>query len=259
MQIVATKPLLIRPVTPRFLVSGDRVLMAAIVNNNTANEVSASVNLQSEGFVLDGPDKATQQVNIPANGRARVEWWGAAIANARQADLVFSVAATGDTSLQDSARPVWGALPILQYTAPQAFVTGGALRDGVSRQEVISLPRTFSPTGGGLDVELSPSLAASLLSALEALDIPDYAMSAESTISYLLPNLEVYRALNGAGMSDPELSERVTASVAASISRLLSLQNEDGGWNWWGRSFFLDDGTQANDSDPYICERARSV
>jgi uncharacterized protein YfaS (alpha-2-macroglobulin family) len=32
----------------------------------------------------------------------------------------------------------------------------------------------------------------------------------------------------------------------------LSLQNEDGGWNWWGKSFFLDDGTQASASDPYI-------
>jgi uncharacterized protein YfaS (alpha-2-macroglobulin family) len=53
-------------------------------------------------------------------------------------------------------------------------------------------------------------------------------------------------------VSDPELTERVTANVAASISRLLSLQNEDGGWNWWGRSYFLDDGTQASASDPYI-------
>ncbi len=102
--------------------------------------------------------------------------------------------------LQDSAGPVWGALPVLQYTAPQAFVTGGVLRDGVSRQEIISLPRTFTPTGGGLDVELSPSLAGSLLSALEATEAPDYAMSAEATLSYLLPNLEVYRALNSAGL-----------------------------------------------------------
>src|SRR6185503_9514597 len=102
--------------------------------------------------------------------------------------------------------------------------------DGVSRQEIISLPRTFTPIGGGLDVELSPSLAGSLLSALDVLETPDTALSAESTLSYLLPNLEVYRALNGAGLSDPELTERVTASVATSISRLLSLQNEDGGW-----------------------------
>jgi uncharacterized protein YfaS (alpha-2-macroglobulin family) len=162
------------------------------------------------------------------------------------------VTTTGADSLEDSARPVWGALPILQYSAPQAFVTGGVLRDGVSRQEIISLPRTFTPTGGGLAVELSPSLAGSLLSALEAVDPPDYAMSAEATLSYLLPNLEVYRALNGAGLSDPELSARVTAHVATSISRLLSLQNGDGGWNWWGRSFFLDDGAQARPSDPYI-------
>jgi uncharacterized protein YfaS (alpha-2-macroglobulin family) len=250
-QIVATKPLLIRPVTPRFLVSGDHVLMSAVVNNNTSNELTASINLQSEGFVLDEPAQATKQVTIPANGRARVEWWGTA-GTGESADLVFSVTTTGGDSLQDAARPAWGALPILQYTAPQAFVTGGALRDGVSRQEIISLPRTFTPIGGGLEVELSPSLAGSLLSALEAVEVPEYDVNAEATLSYLLPNLEVYRALNGAGLSDPELTERVTNNVATSISRLLSLQNEDGGWNWWGRSFFLDDGTQAKASDPYI-------
>ncbi|HEX9384943.1 MAG TPA: alpha-2-macroglobulin family protein, partial [Anaerolineales bacterium] len=250
-QIIATKPLLIRPVTPRFLVSGDHVLMSAVLNNNTPNDVDVNVNLQSEGFVLDEPGKAAKQVRVPAHGRARLEWWGSAGA-AGSADLVFSAMTTDNPSLQDSARPVWGALPIMQYSAPQAFVTGGALRDATSQQEVISLPRTFMPNGGGLDVELSPSLAGSLLSALEVVDIPDYAMSAEATISYLLPNLEVYRALNGAGLSDPKLTERVTSNVATSISRLLSLQNEDGGWNWWGRSFFNEDGTQANASDPYI-------
>ncbi|RPJ20541.1 MAG: hypothetical protein EHM33_28240, partial [Chloroflexi bacterium] len=141
-QIVTTKPLLIRPVTPRFLVNGDHVLMAAILNNNTSNELIANVNLQGEGFVLDEPDQAMQQVELPANGRARVEWWGTA-GSAETADLVFSVATTGTPSLEDSARPVWGQLPILQYTSPQAFVTGGVLRDASSKQEVFSLPRTF--------------------------------------------------------------------------------------------------------------------
>src|SRR6185503_9412998 len=97
-ELVSTKPLLIRPVTPRFLVSGDHVLMAAIVNNNTSSELSTSVSLQSEGFVLDEPDNATKQVSIPANGRARLEWWGVAEvadADAKRADLVFSVTTTG--------------------------------------------------------------------------------------------------------------------------------------------------------------------
>ncbi|MDQ2692357.1 MAG: hypothetical protein M3Y68_10025, partial [Chloroflexota bacterium] len=250
-QVVTTKPLLIRPVTPRFLVQGDHVVMAAVVTNNTSEALNVSVSLQSEGFVLDEPDQAMQRVDVPANGRARIEWWGTA-GTEDAADLIFSVITDGAPSLQDAARPVQGALPIVHYTAPQAFVTGGVLRGAGSQQELISLPRTFTPDAGSLDVELSPSLAGSLLSALEVLEAPDTGLSAEATISYLLPNLEVYRALNGAGLSDPALSGRVNATMTAGISRLLSLQNEDGGWNWWGKSVFLDDGTQAERSDPYI-------
>ncbi len=246
-QIVSTKPLLVRPVTPRFLVSGDHVLMAAIVNNNTANELSVSVNLQSEGFTLDEPDKATQQVDVSANGRTRVEWWGTA-GFAKEADLVFSATTTGTPSLQDSTRPAWGKLPIMQYTSPQAFVTGGVLRGAASQQEVISLPRTFTPNGGGLDVELSPSLAGSLLSALQAVDIPN-SSSAEEILSYFLPNLEVYQTIHGAGLNDPALSDRVAANVDNGVHKLLRLQNEDGGWNWWGTAPI---GEQTTPSDPYI-------
>ena len=242
-QIVSTKSLLIRPITPRFLVSGDHVLMAAVVNNNTPNRLNVSVNIQSDGFVLDNPESATRNFDISPNAQARVEWWGTA-ALADSADLVFSVITSDTPSLQDSARPVWGKLPILQYTAPQTFVTGGVLRGLASQQEVISLPRTFTPgTGTGLDVELSPSLAGSLLSALDAMEIPAYSISAEASLSYLLPNIEVHRALNNSGLSDPALSERITKNLNASVSRLQLLQNADGGWSWWGTG---------EPSDPYI-------
>src|SRR5206468_2244834 len=113
----------------------------------------------------------------------RVEWWGTA-GQTQSADLVFSVSTSGTPSLQDSARPVWGKLPILQYTAPQAFVTGGVLNGAASQQEVIALPRTFVPTSGGLDVELSPSLAGNLLAALAAMRAPDGSPDAESLVSY---------------------------------------------------------------------------
>ncbi|GAB4464206.1 MAG: hypothetical protein Kow0070_25690 [Anaerolineales bacterium] len=241
-QIVSTKPLLIRPVTPRFLVSGDHVLMAAVVNNNTPNRMNVSVSLQSEGFTLDNPDSATRTFEISPYAQARVEWWGKAGLE-EQADLVFSVTASGTPSLQDSARPVWGKLPILKYVSPQAFVTGGVLRGASAQQEVISLPRTFTPgAGSGLDVELSPSLAGSLLSALEAVEAPPYSVSAEASLSYLLPNIEVHRALNNAGLSDPVLSQRVEKNLNASVSRIQSLQNADGGWSWWGQG----------ESEPYI-------
>lgn len=238
-QLISTKPLLIRPVTPRFLVGGDRVLMAAIVNNNTSEALRVNVSLQSEGFVLDDPNQAAQQVNVPANGRVRVEWRGAALL-AESADLIFTARAD-DSTLEDSARPVWGTLPILQYVSPQTFVTGGSLRGAATRQETISLPRTFAPIGGGLQVELSPSLAGSLTSALDAMPLP-YQSSAEDIVSFILPNVEVYRSLDGAGLNEPKLVKRVSESLDSSVSRLFYLQNADGGWNWWGSS---------EKSDPY--------
>lgn len=242
-QLIATKPLLIRPVTPRFLVRGDHVRIAALVNNNTPDRLNLSVSLQSEGFVLDTPAGATRTFEISPYAQARVEWWGTA-GLAKEADLVFSVTTNGAPALQDAARPPWGKLPILEYISPQAFVSGGVLRGASAQQEVISLPRTYTPgTGSALEVELSPSLAGSLLSALEALEVPPYTDSAEATLSYLLPNLEVHRALNNAGLSDPALSQRMETHLNPSVSRIQSLQNSDGGWNWWG---------QSRTSDPYI-------
>jgi uncharacterized protein YfaS (alpha-2-macroglobulin family) len=253
MQIVASKPLLIRPVTPRFVVNGDHLPLAAIVHNNTSNTLTVNVALAVEGFVLDDEDTEWQTVEIPAHGQVRVEWWGTVMQDEEPVvNAVFSAVDQNDISLTDKTRPVWGTLPIVQYTSPQTFVTGGVLRDATSRQEVISLPRTFEPSSGSLEVELSPSLAGSLLSVLETMEPPATLLSPEATISYLLPNLEVYRALNSAGLSDPGLTERVQANAAVSISRLLNLQNEDGGWNWWGRSTFTNEGIQQNPSDPYI-------
>lgn len=252
-QIVASKPLLIRPVTPRFVVNGDHLPLAAIVHNNTSNTLTVNVALAVEGFVLDDENMQRQAVEVPAHDQVRVEWWGTVRQDEEPVvNAVFSVVDQSDISLTDKARPVWGTLPIVHYTSPQTFVTGGALRDATSRQEVISLPRTFDPSSGSLEVELSPSLAGSLLWVLETMEPPATLLSAEATISYLLPNLEVYRALNSAGLSDPALTERVQTNTAVSISRLLSLQNADGGWNWWGRSTFTDEGMQENPSDPYI-------
>ena len=241
-EVVTTKPLLVRPVTPRFLVTGDHVEMAAIVHNNTNAELEAAIKLDARGFTLDDPNQASQMVTVPANGRTRVAWWGTAD-NADEADLVFAVnGMDGGQTLSDAARPVLGPLPILQYVAPQAFVTSGMLMDGGMRLEVISLPRSFSPTDGRLDVEMSPSLAASLLDNLEALPTPSCTCNNEAVLSYFLPNLETYLALQASGIDDPILKARLDESLNVGIAALVRNQNLDGGWSW----------ISGGDSDPYI-------
>jgi len=95
-------------------------------------------------------------------------------------------------------------------------------------------------------------LAGSLLSALDAMEVPSYSVSAEAYLSYLLPNIEIHRALSNAGIDYPELSEKVEKNLNESVSRLLYLQNQDGGWGWW--SSFSQYGwvESGQTSDPYI-------
>ena len=240
-QVVTTKNLLVRPVTPRFLVVDDHVQVAAIVQNNTPQERQVAVTLQPNGLALDDPAQATQQVTLPANGRLRVEWWGIA-QDVDSVDLIFSAQTiSGEPALQDSARPPLGLLPVLRYNARQAFRTAGTLDEGGERLELVSLPRSFDPTSGELSVELSPSLAASMMRALEALEHFPYECT-EQTVSRFLPNLETYRVLQEFGLGTPALQARLDRTLSDGLARLQNRQNFDGGWGWW----------QGEESDSYM-------
>ncbi|MFZ0534039.1 MAG: Ig-like domain-containing protein [Anaerolineales bacterium] len=237
LQVITTKDLLIRPVTPRFLVVGDHAMLAAVVQNNTPNAVQGTASLQATGFTLDDPNSLTQQVTVPPNGRTRLEWWGTA-EDVASASLRFSVQA-GD--LQDAVLVSRGAMPVLRYTAPQTFATSGTLADEGQRLELVSLPVTFDANSGSLNVELDPSLAAAMLDALDALENYPYDCT-EQILSRFLPNLVTYTTLQTFGIDSPDLKARLDRTLNQGLEHLLTLQNADGGWGWW----------QGVDSDAYI-------
>ncbi|MBN1668024.1 MAG: hypothetical protein JW862_13095, partial [Anaerolineales bacterium] len=240
-QVITTKDLLVRPVTPRFVVLGDHLRLASIVHNNTAADLTATVNLAAAGFVLDDPNQESQTVTIPAAGRVVVYWWGT-VSDVPALDLIFS-ARSGD--LQDATRPVWGELPVLRYTAPQTFATAGTLTEGGQRLEVVSLPRSFDPNAGELRLQLSPSLAAAIEAGLEVLEHYPYECT-EQTLSRFLPNLETYRAIQELGLTAPALQARLERTLAEGVARLVATQNADGGWSWWPA------GSREQASDEYI-------
>ncbi|MFO7585081.1 MAG: hypothetical protein R6W69_10155, partial [Anaerolineales bacterium] len=224
-----------RPITPRYLVVGDRARVSTYVNNNTSSALNAEVTLKVNGAILEDEKTATQTVSVPANGRALVSWWLRA-GEAASADFIFSVSAG---NLTDSTRPVDGSIPILRYTAPQAFVTAGVLPSAGTRTEIVSLPRSFSPLGGDLTLELSPSLGTYLLDAAESLPEPDEFSSNETIASYLIANLAIVPALREAGVPAADLAVR-EASIQAWADRLAARQNNDGGWNWYRRGTWGD-------------------
>ncbi|MFN8419583.1 MAG: Ig-like domain-containing protein [Anaerolineae bacterium] len=59
-EIISTKPLLVRPATPRFFVVGDRSELAMVVNNNTDLDLDVTVKLEAKGVTLraDATDRS---------------------------------------------------------------------------------------------------------------------------------------------------------------------------------------------------------
>ncbi len=228
-EIVVNKALLIRPVTPRFLVAGDRVQLGAVVNNNSAEALDVIVHLGAAGVRLEEPALAAQAVQVPAGGRQRVNWW-VTVQDALEADLLFSVQGGG---LSDAATPQQGKIPIQRYVSPQTFATSGILPAGGRWLEVVSLPRSYTPGGGELRVELTPTLIGIVFSSLDVVRSFPGGFS-EAYISALQSNLAAYELLKAGNYASPDLSARLPQAIRADLNRLISLQRADGGWGWTG-------------------------
>ena len=232
--LVATRDLLIRPVTPRFFTAGDAATVAAVVHNNTARDLDVEVWLVASGAEIDDPDRTT--VTVPAAGQQRVEWW-LTIQDAETVQLTFHASGGG---LQDASMPTIGSaadggLPVLHYTAPDTAATAAVLTEAGQRLEAISLPRRYEATQGGLSVVVDLSLGSAINSALRVLETYPY-LCTEQVISRFLPNLAVVGAMRELGLEDPELEARLDRALDDGLQTLLSRQNQDGGWGWWAES-----------------------
>jgi len=233
-ELLVTKPLLVRPVAPRFFVVDDRVQLDALVNNNTEVELDVEVRLQADGLTLDG--EPAQRVLVPAGGEGQVSWW-AIVDDVPAVDLIVRAAA-GD--LHDAARPRLttgpdGTLRVYRYVAPEVVGTAGVLAEAGYRTERILLPPSADPLQGQLTVRLDPSLAAAMREGLDYLEHFEYECT-EQLVSRFLPNVLNYRAMTLLGVAQPEARERLAELVDAALSKLYARQHADGGWGWWSGS-----------------------
>ena len=225
--LTSNKPLMIIPTLPRFVVAGDRVQLAATVHNNTGADQQVQVSLQASGVKLDAATPAEVSLAVPNGGQQRITWL-VDVESTDKLDLIFSAKAGNFT---DAARPEGGSLMVLRYSVPHSFATAGVLAKAGSRTEVVSLPRSFTPNGGSLRLEVSPSLAATILSSLTSLQSYP-GQGSEATVSHLLPNLETYQILTDLPGDDPLLRVQLKESTLSGVSSLAESQNQDGGWSW---------------------------
>jgi hypothetical protein len=239
-EMLTNKPLYVQIQTPRFFVVGDEVEIGAAIHNNTRRDLTVDVSLEARGLELT--DKAKQRVHVPAGQQVYVAWNGAVDPTAERVDLTAS-AVSGD--LNDASKPLLGTLPgqgipILRYTVRETVSTAGMITGRGSVTEAVLLPNSSTYNNASVDVQISPSLVASIQPSLTYLeDFPYLCM--EQTVSRILPNVITKRILDEMGVSN-NLSANLDEQVNTALQRIYVSQLYDHGWSWWN----------APESDPYV-------
>ncbi|MDX1687517.1 MAG: Ig-like domain-containing protein [Candidatus Promineifilaceae bacterium] len=230
--VVATLPLLLRPVTPRFFTVNDTVQLGAIVNNNSDQSLDVTVSLEAEGLTMLG--EAEQNVTVAA-GRQQLVRWPVQVEDVQFADLTFR-ASGGDFS--DATKPTFGVgpdqlIPVYRYDAQDIVGTSGVLEEPGRQVEAVLLPPEINTRHGSVDVSLSPSLAAAVLEALDAVNDPTFTPAcAHSIASRLLPNAATARTISELNLDEPGLASELNRLIPGQIDQIEGLAKPGGGWGW---------------------------
>jgi hypothetical protein len=202
------------------------------VHNNTKEPLTVKVTLDAQGVELSSP--AEQTVTVGAGQQEYVTWDVKVKSDVERVD--FTVKAVSG-KYEDQAKPAIGTLagqgiPVYTFHVTETVGTSGVLRDANSVTEAIQLPTSMVAKSSTVNVEVSPSLAASMVGGLNYLEDYEY-LCMEQTISRFLPNLAAVRALELAGQPSTEMKANLDKQVSAALQRIYSKQLADGGWNWW--------------------------
>ncbi len=115
----------------------------------------------------------------------------------------------------------------------QSVAQSGALRsDKDEIKSSLVLPQDVNADASTLRIDLAPSIAGTLMSALDFLATYPYGC-VEQTMSSFLPNILVTKAIKDLGLTPPAASTELDKKIAAGLERLYMFQHEDGGWGWW--------------------------
>jgi uncharacterized protein YfaS (alpha-2-macroglobulin family)/tetratricopeptide (TPR) repeat protein len=244
------QPLITRLQAPRFFLVGDTVTLSAVINNNTDEPMDVKIALDfAGGLTLEQSANSTQSktISVPANGEARADW----LAQVKSAGEV-KLKVTGRGGKYSDAMEK--SYPIYEHGI-EKFITKSGKARGNDITIKLDLPRERKLDTTGLIVQLTPSMAVTMLDALPYLIDYPYGCT-EQTMSRFLPAAITAKTLRDLGLQPEDIMGRVfggiesasaTAThpngkrdlqkldeiVKAGLDRLYDFQHPDGGWGWW--------------------------
>ncbi|MBI5302800.1 MAG: Ig-like domain-containing protein [Chloroflexi bacterium] len=235
--MIVTKPLIVRPVLPRFLNVGDKVTLGAIVRNSTEQTQTVVVSFSAtNGLQLNTATPITRSLTISAGQSATVNWnvtvpQASAFANSFSPVSAMPISTTitlsaGGGGVSDAVQL---SLPIQPFGEKRVVANAGQIDDAQS-QFTINVPR--DATFASLKLGVSPSLAAGLIDSLEYLTGYPYGC-VEQTMSRFLPTVLVKQSLDKLKLKNERIEKELPKQVEDGLTRLYAFQHGDGGWGWW--------------------------
>ncbi|MDO5309956.1 MAG: alpha-2-macroglobulin family protein [Planctomycetia bacterium] len=275
-EIITSKDVIIRMQKPRFLTQKDEVVLSANIHNYLSDSKKTRVSLEfpTDGLdesnvaslVLLDPSSATQEVEIPANGQARVDWLV-------RAETPGTVKLLMKALTDEESDAIADKLTVKEHGIDKQVATSGvlpAIQNVEQTREAhvtVVVPQERRPETTKFTLRYSPTLAGAVLDAIPYLCEYPYGCT-EQTLNKFLPLVLAQHALIDCGVDLATLKdkrvnlnaqelgdatqraqqwgktgyrrvepvfdeEEVRARAKAGIERLQSMQNSDGGWGWF--------------------------
>jgi uncharacterized protein YfaS (alpha-2-macroglobulin family) len=221
-----TKDVIVRVATPRFLTEGDIVAVPVIAHNYLPESRAFTIGLAATGVTVAATTPSGPvQAHVPPNGEHRSSW-------GFNASQVGRASFTGEASAGADSDKVQTTLPVLPYGLVRENGVSGTVVETAERSAALDVPEASNPAARTVELSLAPSLAGTMLSAIDFLTAYPYGCT-EQTLSSFLPNLLVMRTLTSLKVPATERTAAADRFAAAGLERLKDYQHEDGGFGWW--------------------------
>jgi uncharacterized protein YfaS (alpha-2-macroglobulin family)/tetratricopeptide (TPR) repeat protein len=230
------KNLLVRLQAPRFFVERDQVVLSANVHNYLKTDKRVKVSLAtgdtlklndaktaplSEGTTLTSP---SQFIDVKAGEEVRVNWMMDVVRDGK-----VSIQMSGQSDEESDA--VKMEFPVLVHGVQRFAANTGVLTSQTRTQLSVNFPKERRFGASTLNVQLNPSLAATMLDALPYL--ADYPYGCvEQTMSRFLPTVVAAKTLRDAGINLDTLRTRAKAYEAEAKTEAVGARVKNTGYTY---------------------------
>jgi alpha-2-macroglobulin len=215
------KDLIIQPILPRILTSGDNVQLTALVQNFGDQPRKVEVSMAGSGLTVNG--EVTRSVLVEVDQTIPLTWDVNVLTNT---DSQIDFKAVAEDGASDSVQLT---LPVQPAAAPNINSLAGDFSQELNL--IIPMPGGIVPETSQVLLQLNSDTSGTILSGLEYLTGYPYGC-VEQTMSRALPNAVVSRADRVLNL-DPALKKKMDPLIQASLQKLYNLHHPDGGWGWW--------------------------